>query len=200
MENTTPSVQDAALEEDFHGKKMEMRNAAKDSVVVVDNLPEVGSDKYGKLCEKVFPIFENAGTVARDENGKARIQMVKTPDDVTRGYAFVEYVSPEEAFKAVRHLHNYSLSKKHVFWVDTAGALERLQGVPEEFQPPPEISQPSEGHVDYKSWLLDERGRDMFMIRADTETSVYWNDHVVKPTLVSWPSFARIFTVVRNRC
>lgn len=179
-----PNAQDAALEEDFDGKKLEMRNAAKDSVVVVDNLPEVGPEKFEKLCERVFPIFERAGAVAKGEDGKPRIQMVKNSDETTCGYAFVEYESPEEAFKAVRTLHNHALSKKHVFWVDTAGALERLQAVPNEFQPPQQMSQPSEGQADYKSWLLDSRGRDMFMIRADTETSVYWNDHVVKPSIV----------------
>lgn len=173
------------LQEDFERKHDEMRSVAKNCLVVVDNLPEVEPEKYAKLCDKVFPRFEDAGEVARDPNdGKPRIYMAKGPDGHTLGYAFVEYVSPEDAYNAVRALHGFALSKKHVFWVDTAGALERLQDVPDEFVPPSDLTVASRGHADYKSWLLDARGRDMYMIRHDKETSIYWNDHIVKPSLV----------------
>jgi translation initiation factor 3 subunit B len=174
-----------AMEDDFERKHHEMRSVAKDCLVVVDNLPEVDSDKFDKLCDKVFPRFEGAGKVARNPNDDTpRIFMAKDSNGHTLGYAFVEYVSPEEAHKAVVSLHGTALSKKHVFWVDTAGALERLQDVPEAFVPPSDLTVATRGRADYKSWLLDGRGRDMFMIRHDKETSIFWNDHIVKPSRV----------------
>lgn len=176
----------APLEDDFERKHHEMRSVAKDCLVVIDNLPEVEPAKFEKLCDRVFPRFENAGTVARNPNDNTpRIFMARDSDGNTLGFAFVEYVSPEEAHKAVVSLHGMALSKKHMFWVDTAGALERLQDVPDEFVPPSDLTVATKGHADYKSWLLDNRGRDMFMIRHDKETSIFWNDHVVKPSMVS---------------
>jgi translation initiation factor 3 subunit B len=153
---------------------------------VVDNLPaDVAPDKFDKLCEKVYPRFEAAGIVARNPDGDTpRILIARDDDGKTLGYAFVEYISPEEAHKAVDALHNSALSKKHVFWVDTAGALEKLQDVPEEFVVPADLTQAVEARHDIKSWLLDSRGRDMFLIRHDKETAVWWNDHITKPQLV----------------
>lgn len=198
-----PDDAHAALEDDFESKHHEMRSVAKDCLVVVDNLPAVEPAKYEKLCDRVFPRFENAGRVARNPNDDTpRIFMAKDGDGNTLGFAFVEYVSPEEAHKAVVSLHGMALSKKHQFWVDTAGALERLQDVPEQFTPPDDLTVATTGHADYKSWLMDERGRDMFMIRHDKETSIFWNDHVVKPSMVSWTgpcSFYKSVAVVTFR-
>jgi translation initiation factor 3 subunit B len=184
MHNIVP---DAPIDDDYERKHHEMRSVAKDCLVVIDNLPEVEPEKYAKLCDKVFPRFEAAGRVARNPNDDTpRIHMAKGSNGWTVGYAFVEYVSPEDAHKAVISLHGTALSKKHVFWVDTAGALERLQDVPDEFTPPSDLTVASRGRADYKSWLLDARGRDMYMIRHDKETTIYWNDHTVKPSIVSF--------------
>lgn len=175
-----------AMEDDFERKHHEMRSVAKDCLVVIDNLPEVAPEKFDKLAEKVYPIFHSAGQVARNPDGDVpRIFMARDDSGNTLGYAFVEYVSLEEAQKAVVALHNRALSKKHKFWVDTAGALERLQDVPDEFVPPQGLTVARRDRPDYKSWLLDPRGRDMFMIRHETETTIYWNDHVIKPQVVS---------------
>jgi translation initiation factor 3 subunit B len=176
-----------ALEDDFERKHHEMRSVAKDCLVVVDNLPEVPAEKYDKLCEKVFPYFMKAAKVARNADGETpRILVARDDSGSTLGYAFVEYISPEEAHKAVVSLHNTALSKKNIFWVDTAGALERLQDVPDTFTAP-DMTVASRNRPDYKSWLLDLRGRDMFMIRHDTDTSIWWHDHIIRPQMVRWP-------------
>jgi translation initiation factor 3 subunit B len=191
-----PDGGDAAphLEDDFECKHHEMRSVAKDCLVVIDNLPEVPPEKYAKLCDKVFSYFMKAATVARDgESDTPRIVLARDDSGNTLGYAFVEYVSPEEAHKAVISLHNTPLSRKNIFWVDTAGALERLQDVPDIYTPP-DLNIASRDRPDYKSWLLDQRGRDMFMIRHDTNTSIWWHDHVVRPQLVCLLVFFLLLT------
>jgi translation initiation factor 3 subunit B len=186
MQVSAPPGAPPPMEDDFERKHHEMRSVAKDCLVVIDNLPaDVASDKFDKLCEKVYPRFETAGKVARNPDGDTpRILIARDDDGKTLGYAFVEYISPEEAHKAVVALHKSALSKKHVFWVDTAGALEKLQDVPDEFVAPADLTQAVEARHDIKSWLLDSRGRDMFLIRHDKETAVWWNDHITKPQLV----------------
>lgn len=185
-----PADMQDTLEDDFERKHHEMRSIAKDRLVVIDNLPEVTPEKFDKLCEKVFPLFHRVGQVARNpDNDSARIHMARDDSGNTLGYAFVEYVSLEDAHQAVLTLHNHALSKKHTFWVDTAGTLERLQDVPDNFAPPQGLNVARRDRPDYKSWLLDPRGRDMFMIRHETKTSIYWHDHVVKPQMVSIADF-----------
>lgn len=173
------------MEEDFKRKREEMQRVAKDCVVVVDNVPKIGSEKYVRLVSKLTPKFEAVGELRRDKNGKPRLTFVQAKDGSTLGFAFAEYTTPEEAYKAMRALHNFQLDRVYKFWACTAGDLERLQSMPEQFVPPPPLPVTVSNRPNFKSWLLDERGRDQFMIRHEDETSIYWNDHIIKPQLVS---------------
>lgn len=179
-----------SIEDDFMRKKEEMYRVAKDCLVVIDNLPKIGPEKYEKLVNKLTPMFEKSARMRRDEQDAPRLTFVRADNGSTLGFALAEYITPEEAAKAVASLHNFQLDRSHRFWVCTAGELERLQSIKEEFVPPPPLPVTLKNRPNFKSWLLDERGRDQFMIRHNHETSVYWHDHIVKPQLVS--SFSQI--------
>lgn len=176
---------DTNLEEDFTQKREEMQRVAKDCMVVIDNLPKAGPEKYARLTAVVTPLFERSAEVCRDENGKSRVIIVQGEDGSSLGFAFVEYVSPEEAQKALSQLHNYQLDKSHRFWACTAGDLQKLQEMSNEFVPPAAVPI-AKNRPNFKSWLLDERGRDQFLIRHGDEMGIYWQDHIVKPQLVSF--------------
>lgn len=176
---------DQGLEEDFNRKREEMQRVAKDCVVVVDNVPKIGAEKFPRLVAKLTPRFEAAGRMRTGENEKPFLEFVQADDGSSLGYAIAEYISPEEAHKAMAQLHNFQLDRNHRFWACTAGDFERLQQMPDEFVPPAALPVTTKDRPNIKSWLLDERGRDQFMIRHQDEASIYWHDHVVKPQLVS---------------
>lgn len=174
-------------EEAFHRKLEDMRHFAKDSVVVVDNIPKINKDKYTKLVGRLTPKFQEVGELRKDEDGNPMVTFATDSEGSTLGFAFAEYEDPRQAGLAVRALHNQVLDRNHTFWACTASALEELQHVPDQFVPPKPLPiADTEHQPNYKSWLLDERGRDMFMIRNNEVTSVFWHDHVVKPQLVSF--------------
>lgn len=174
-----------ALEEDFRRKREEMQGVAKDCVLVVDNIPKIGPELYQKLSSKISVYFERAGKMRLDANDKPRLNIVRGADERTLGFAFAEYVTPEEARKAMNELHNRRLDSSHRFWACTAGDLERLQSIPENFTPPSSLPVTKDDRPNYKSWLLDQRGREQFMVRNGDETSIFWHDYIVKPQLVS---------------
>lgn len=173
------------MEEDFMRKREEMQNVAKDRVVVVDNLPKIGSEKFKRLMGKLVHDFEEIAPLQRDDENNPRLILPCDDNGSTLGFAFAEYHNPEDAHKAIISLHNRHLDKAHQMWACTAGALERLQAIPEEFVPPPKLPVTNTIGRNFKSWLLDERGRDQFMIRHQDDTSIFWHDHIIKPQLVS---------------
>lgn len=50
----------------------------------------------------------------------------------------------------------------------------KYASVPDEYVPPKKSDY--ESKVNLNSWLLDEQGRDMFVVRAGADTAVYHND------------------------
>lgn len=177
-------VMDPSLQEDFTQKREEMQRVAKDCMVVIDNLPKASAEKYARLTAVVTPLFERSAEVCRDEDGKPRVTIVQGDNGSSLGFAFVEYITPEEAQKALSQLHNYQLDKTHRFWACTAGDLQKLQEMSDEFVPPAAVPI-AKDRPDFKNWLLDERTRDQFLIRHEDEMSIYWHDHIIKPQLVS---------------
>lgn len=179
---------DQALQEDFDRKQEEMQRVAKDCVVVVDNVPKTGVEKYQLLVSRLTPRFETAGRLRRDDDDKPLVEFVQGDDGSSLGYAIAEYITPEEARKALGFLHNSYFDRNHQAWACTASDFERLQQMPEEFVPPEAPPIAAADRPNFKNWLLDGRGRDQFMIRHQDETSIFWHDHIVKPQL----DFARV--------
>lgn len=166
-------------------KREEMQRVAKDCVLIVDNIPRIGPEKYTKLVSKLTPKFQQSGQMRLDDHNKPRLSFIQANDGSSLGFAFAEYTTPEEARKAMSVLHNFQLDRVHRYWACTAGDLEKLQRMPNEFVPPPPLPVTNAGKPNFKSWLLDGRGRDQFMIRHEDETSIFWHDHIVKPQMVS---------------
>eukprot|EP00249_Psilotum_nudum_P011425 c23165_g1_i2 orf=444-2627(-) len=140
------------------------------NVIVVDNLPVVAPEKFEKLEGVVRKIFGQIGTIrdgglwmpVDEETGK------------TKGYAFIEYTTPQEAQTAREQTNGYKLDKSHVFAVNMFDDFEKYLKVPDEWSSP-EIKPYTPGE-NLHAWLTDERGRDQFVVRFGSETEVYWND------------------------
>eukprot|EP00889_Picochlorum_renovo_P000979 jgi/Picre1/28009/NNA_000970.t1 len=139
-------------------------------IVVVDNIPQVGAEKYDKLTKILSKIFSASGTIA--ENGLNH--PVDQSTGLSKGFAFVEYENHDQARTARMALDGYQLDKNHRFIAILFDDLERLNDVPDEYQEPPQ--KPYEPATDLYNWMGDRRGRDQFAVRYGDETEVLFND------------------------
>jgi len=140
------------------------------SVIVVDNLPQVEPEKQEKLTNVLRKIFTQLGTIR--EGGL--YLPVSEQTKLTKGYAFIEYSTPEEAQTARQSMHGYKLDKAHVFSVNMFDDFEKYDKVPEEYtQPDVKEYQPTEN---LRNWMMDRHGRDQFAIRYQDQTEIFWND------------------------
>lgn len=140
------------------------------NVLVVDGLPEVEKEKFDKLMGVVRKIFSQVGNLINEG--------VTMPFDQaqqkSKGFAFIEFASADEASSAQEQADGYKIDKNHTLRVNLFPDLERYAQVPEEYQPPnTQAFSPVEG---LSSWLLDPRGRDQFAIRYQDMTEIHWND------------------------
>mmetsp|Transcript_36262 Transcript_36262/g.43780 ORF Transcript_36262/g.43780 Transcript_36262/m.43780 type:complete len:706 (-) Transcript_36262:230-2347(-) len=140
------------------------------SVIIVDNLPVVPPEKHEKLVNVVKKIY---GQIAAIREGGLWMP-VDQETNKTKGYAFIEFCTPEEADTAVQQTNGYKLDKSHIFAVNKFDDFDRYEKVPETYVPC-EVTeyQPREN---LQQWMADERGRDQFVIRYGDATEIYWND------------------------
>ncbi|KAI5067602.1 hypothetical protein GOP47_0018130 [Adiantum capillus-veneris] len=145
------------------------------NVIVVDRLPVVAPEKYEKLESVVRKIFGQMGTIR--EHGL--IMPIDQETQKTKGYAFIEYNTPEEAQTARDQADNYKLDKAHIFAVNMFDDFDKYMKVPDQYTAP-EVKPYTPGE-NLLTWLTDEKGRDQFVVRFGSDTEVYWNERLGKP-------------------
>ncbi|CAD7701703.1 unnamed protein product [Ostreobium quekettii] len=102
------------------------------SVIVVDNVPVVPEEKVEKLTSVIKRLFGGVGTIR--EGG---FHMPVDPETKnTKGFAFIEFESPEEALAAQRLGHNHRLDRNHIFHVCMFDDFEKYEKVPEQYKAP----------------------------------------------------------------
>lgn len=180
-----PMLDENAISEELDRKHRDMRLFRRDSVIVVINVPKIGADMYQRLVKKFTPLFEKAAVIRRDANDKPCLKFPQGEDQGSLGFAFAEYADPDQARRAAHALDGKKIDRNHTFRARCAPDFDRLQDCPEKFVPPQPLPVASPDQPNYRSWLLDNRGRDMFLLRSADTVSVMWNDHIVKPSLVS---------------
>jgi translation initiation factor 3 subunit B len=89
-------------------------------------------------------------------------------------YAFIEYTTPESAAEAIRASNGVAFDKQHTTRVCSFREYERLMAYSTEFVAPQ--LEKSSAAENPKGWLLDEEGRDQFVVRHAGETEIYWHD------------------------
>ncbi|CAM6084442.1 unnamed protein product [Calypogeia fissa] len=158
-------------DDDFEEEILET-NTGFGNVVMVDNLPVVAPEKFEKLEGVIRKIFGQIGVIRehglwmpREDDGNGK----------TKGYAFIEYTTPQEAQTAREQTNGYKLDKAHVFAVNMFDDFDKYLRVPDTWVPPE--SKPYAPGENMLAWLTDDRGRDQFVIRFGSDTEVYWNDH-----------------------
>ncbi|KAJ1933722.1 Translation initiation factor 3 subunit b, partial [Kickxella alabastrina] len=148
-----------------------------ENVVVVDNIPVVDESKEAKLVQVLKKIFKKAGTVKA--NGFHMPKDTSSGKSLSKGYAFVEFETAQEAQAAIQTLNGFKLDKTHSLMVNSFMDVERYTEVDDTYQAPPEEPYVEREHL--RSWLTDEYGRDQFAMYAHNELGVYWNESVQAP-------------------
>ena len=99
---------DASSEDEHEEPELEFKDAGLNRIIIVDNLPVVTKEKYDKLVTVVKKIYTRIGQVA--ENG---LHMPVDSDESTKGFAFIEFSTPQEALAAVEQvrLHGLAIGK-----------------------------------------------------------------------------------------
>jgi len=140
-----------------------------DSVIVVDGVPVVGSDRLDKLKNVIRKTFGKCGNLVNehyplDDQGK------------TKGYIFLEFSSPENAEKAVSVMNNYKLDKQHTFLVNLFSDFDKYESISEEWEEPKPQEYSDQGNL--RQWLLEPDAADQFsVIHAGGEkVSIFTNN------------------------
>jgi translation initiation factor 3 subunit B len=160
-----------------------LRDTFETSVVII-NLPKAPAAKLEKLYKVIHRLVTKIGNLATsDENEFTGLQIPIDPEtNMTRGFAFVEFASAQDATQAVISLKDYPLDKNHMLQAVPYTQVIALKNLEEKefIQPEPA---PFEEKPDTSSWLLDPSQRDQFVIRQGKETVVYWSDARHDPTV-----------------
>eukprot|EP00744_Colponema_vietnamica_P002564 GILI01003999.1.p2 GENE.GILI01003999.1~~GILI01003999.1.p2 ORF type:complete len:690 (-),score=205.63 GILI01003999.1:143-2212(-) len=149
------------------------------NVLIVDQCPIVGKDKFEKLIAVISKIFSAAGPVT-----EVNMPFNNEEPPMTMGFCFVTMETPEAAQTALQTLNNYRLDKAHSFVVTPMDDFDRIVNAPDVYSPPqlPEYAE----KTSILDWLTDGKARDQLVMRYAEETEIYWNDPTEegKPQLV----------------
>ncbi|OJJ43223.1 hypothetical protein ASPZODRAFT_103646 [Penicilliopsis zonata CBS 506.65] len=143
-----------------------------DTFVVIDGLPVVPGDSRQKLVKFLLRKLTSVGNTSEDA-----IFMPLNDQNMSEGFAFVEYDTPEQAVAAVKALHGTPLDKKHTLSVNKLMDIDRYgrEGrVDEEYKPP--AVEPFKEKEHLRSWLADPNARDQFALYRGDKVGVFWNN------------------------
>lgn len=97
-------------------------------------------------------------------------------------FAFVEYLTSEQASAATKQLHGVPLDKKHTLSVNKLTDIDRYgrEGrVDDEYQQP--YIEPFTEKEHLRSWLGDPNARDQFAMFRNDNVGVFWNNKKEDP-------------------
>ncbi|MCJ1349004.1 Translation initiation factor 3 subunit b [Peltigera leucophlebia] len=142
-----------------------------DAFVVIDGLPVVEEDRRQKLIKVLLKRLNTVGKTKEDA-----VFMPLNEKNMTEGFAYVEYETPEQAIAATKALHGTPFDKKHTLAVNKITDIERYgrEGrVDDEYHPPHIEEFQEKEHLRW--WLGEPNGRDQFVMYKGDSVGVYWN-------------------------
>ncbi|KAI4249138.1 MAG: hypothetical protein L6R42_009047 [Xanthoria sp. 1 TBL-2021] len=142
-----------------------------DAFVIIDGLPKVPQGSKEKLVKFLLKKLNTVGKTKEDA-----IFMPLGQNDITEGYAFVEYATPQQAVEATKKLHGTPLDKKHTLAVNKLTDIDRYgrEGrVNDEYEAPHQDPFTEREHLRW--WLGDPNGRDQFVMYRGESVGVFWN-------------------------
>ncbi|KXN69037.1 translation initiation factor eIF-3b [Conidiobolus coronatus NRRL 28638] len=143
-----------------------------DNIAIVDNIPVIDESKEEKLGNVLRKIFKASGTIK--ENG---IYMPKEEVNgklTSKGFAFLEFETPEQVAAAIKNVNNYAMDKKHVLLVNKINDIEKYTSLEDKYvEPHFEEFQPKEHLLGH---LKDPSGRDQYATLIKNMCTIEWNN------------------------
>ena len=139
-----------------------------EKIIVVDNIPKVGTDKKDKLKSVLMALLQNYGKIINEyyaENPETGMLL---------GYMFVEYDNEVSAQEAVLQLNGHRLDKSHSFKVNYFSDFRKYEemALSTELETPAPYKNP--GNLIW--WLTKPECYDQFcLLHNEMFTSVYMN-------------------------
>ncbi|CAB1344107.1 unnamed protein product, partial [Coregonus sp. 'balchen'] len=142
-----------------------------DSVVVVDNVPQVGPERLEKLKNVIHKIFSKFGKITNEF-----YPTVEGPEGLTKGYIFLEYGAPTQALEAVKNADGYKLDKQHTFRVNVFTDFDKYMSISDEWETPEK--QPFKDFGNMRHWMEDPDCRDQYSViyESGERTAIFNND------------------------
>ncbi|PUU81354.1 eukaryotic translation initiation factor eIF2A-domain-containing protein [Tuber borchii] len=143
-----------------------------DTFVVVDGCPKVPADSKPKLIKFLCKRLTEVGRISQD----SVFMPLNEETNMTEGYAFVEYDTPDQALLACKQLNGMALDKKHTVSINKLTDIEHFgrEGRIKEEYVEPEI-EPFVEQEHLRSWLSDINSRDQFIMYRGENVGVFWN-------------------------
>ncbi|XP_075263458.1 eukaryotic translation initiation factor 3 subunit B-like [Convolutriloba macropyga] len=153
-EDFVDDINDEELLQEFYARKPTERDL-HENVIIVDNVPQVPPEKLEKLKNYAGKTFKAYGDVLD-------IFFPQGENNMTKGFAFVEYKTAQQAAEALKGLQNFKFDSKHTFSTVKLTDIEEFCSdetdivVPEkqEFKDPGDIY----------GWLTDDQARDHYAV------------------------------------
>lgn len=147
-------------------------------MLVLENVPQAGPEKYEKLKDVLTTIVKKSGDVVEDG-----VTLPKTEEGAAKGFAFLQFETKESAMKAQRKLDKYPMDRNHVLICTSLLEIRRLAMCEDKFDvstlPLPETELTEKDIVELPAWLRDERGREQFAVVQDENAiEVFWFDSI----------------------
>ncbi|KAL8969679.1 MAG: hypothetical protein Q9197_004208 [Variospora fuerteventurae] len=142
-----------------------------DTFVVIDGLPKVPQESKQKLVKFLLKKLNSVGKTKEDA-----VFMPLGENNISEGFAFVEYATPQQAVEATKKLNGTPLDKKHTLAVNKLTDIDRYgrEGrVDDEYYPPNLEDFTEREHLRW--WLGDPNGRDQFVMHRGESVGVFWN-------------------------
>eukprot|EP00041_Stephanoeca_diplocostata_P010259 m.162919 g.162919 ORF g.162919 m.162919 type:complete len:646 (-) comp18088_c0_seq1:138-2075(-) len=137
-----------------------------ENIIIIDNVPMIPESKVPKLTNVISKILSASGEVVSielplDESTKK-----------TKGFAFVEFRTKEQALEAEHQCNGYPLDKKHVFSINNMSEFGKIMATPETWEAPSEKDFDDKESLQW--WLMYNHCNDQYVIRHDNMTEVMW--------------------------
>ncbi|KAK0554742.1 Translation initiation factor 3 subunit b [Tilletia horrida] len=146
-----------------------------DDVIVLDNVPVIIKSKEAKLFSAIQKRFaSHAGLTIDPANIHMPYNDGPEEEAESKGYAFVEMRSADDAATAIRAMNGFAFDKRHTFAVNRFTDVERLAVLDEQWSEPEVADFKAKEHL--RSWLADAAGRDQLVMCRGEDVQVAWNN------------------------
>ncbi|CAK9290976.1 unnamed protein product [Gordionus sp. m RMFG-2023] len=169
-EDFVDDISDQELLSDFLAKRPQPPEAFE-NVIIIDNVPIVGSERLNRLKSVILKLFKNPGEIANEFYPLNK-------EGMTKGYFFFEYATEEAAKQAVKQFNGYHLDKTHTIRVNLLSDIEKYENYTEITEPIQPL--PYKEIDNLYDWLLHPEGYDQFLVLSEQENkecllSIYLN-------------------------